>query len=349
MTKNLLRTAALIAAAAAVPACTGSPVVTPVKDPGQGVSWCRANNRVAYFALGSEGYFRIRLMNPDGSDDRPLFESWPAGLPRKHAGTADWHPSGRYLIFTAEKQDHPGTSEWSIPGRGAYNDLWAATADGRQVFQLTNLPVDVGRGIIIPHFSRDGRRVAWSELVGTINVWDPRLQFGSFVMKVADWEDTWFGPRLANIRTFRPGPEGFYETYGFTPDGSQLIFCSSLATGNVWSSQIFTMDLATGAVTRQLTTDAYNEHAYYSVDGAKIVWMTNFQSTLGGCDWWIMNADGSGKTRLTRFNEPGDPASTGQPVWCGDTAWTPDGRAFLGSVQTDLVGGSGKIVKVSVN
>jgi hypothetical protein len=348
MNKTLGRFAGLLAVVA-IPACVGAPTVTTVREPGQGVSWCRATSRIAYFALGTEGYFRIRLMNPDGSDDRPLFESWPAGLPRRHQGTADWHPSGKYLLFTAEKETHPGGSEWSIPGRGAYNDLWAATADGRSVFPLTSLPVDVGRGVIIPHFSRDGRRVAWSELVGTINLWDPRLQFGSFVMKVADWEEGWFGPRLTNIRTYRPGPEGFYETYGFTPDGSGLIFCSSLATANVWSSQIFTLDLATGALTRQLTKDAYNEHAYYSLDGSKIVWMSTLQSTLGGADWWIMNADGTGKARLTFFNEPGDPTSSGQAVWCGDTAWFPDGRGFLGSVQTDLVGGSGKIVKVSMN
>ena len=347
MTKTCCRLAAFVAAIV-IPACAGAPQVSLVKEPGQGVSWCRVNNRVATFALGAEGYFRIRLMNPDGSADRPLFESWPAGLPRKHQGTADWHPSGRFLIFTAEKEIHPGTSEWSIPGRGAYNDLWAATADGRQVFPLTDPSVDVGRGIIIPHFSRDGRRVAWSELIGTINLWDPRLQFGSFVMKVADWEEGPLGPRLANIRTYRPGPEGFYETYGFTPDGTQLIFCSSLATANVWSSQIFTMNLASGAITAQLTTEAYNEHAYYSLDGTKIVWMTNLRSTLGGADWWIMNADGSGKMRLTFFNEPGDPTSSGKAVWCGDTAWSPDGRGFLGSVQTDLIGGSGKIVKVSL-
>jgi hypothetical protein len=347
MSKTIVRTAGFLAALV-IPACSGAPTVTTVREPGQGVSWCRANNRVACYTLSAEGYFRIRLMNPDGSGDRPLFEAWPPGLPHKHMGTADWHPSGRYLIFTAEKDDHPGDSIWSIPGRGAYNDLWAATADGRAVFRLTNLPVDVGRGLIIPHFSRDGRRVAWSELVGTINLWDPRLQFGSFVMKVADWEEGFFGPQLTNIRTYRPGPEGFYETYGFTPDGSGLIFCGSLATDNVWTSQIFTMDLATGAVTAQLTTDAYNEHAYYSLDGTKIVWMNNARSTLGGTDWWIMNSDGSGKMRLTFFNEPGHPTSTGQAVWCGDTAWSPDGLWFLGSVQTDLVGGAGKIVKVSI-
>jgi Tol biopolymer transport system component len=109
------------------------------------------------------------------------------------------------------------------------------------------------------------------------------------------------------------------------------------------------MDLATGMLTRQLTSEAYNEHAYYSLDGTKIVWMTNLQSTLGGCDWWIMNADGSGKDAPDVLQRAGDPTSTGQAVWCGDTAWFPDGRSFLGSVQTDLVSGAGKIVKVSVN
>ena len=88
MSKHCCRLAGVLAALV-IPACAGAPAVSTVKEPGQGVSWCRTNNRVAYFGLGAEGYFRIRLMNPDGSGDRPLFESWPAGLPRKHQGTAD--------------------------------------------------------------------------------------------------------------------------------------------------------------------------------------------------------------------------------------------------------------------
>src|SRR5688572_2690575 len=67
MTQKVIRLVGLLAAAAVMPACGELPVVTPVKDPGQGVSWCRANNQVASYTLGAEGYFRIRLMNPDGS------------------------------------------------------------------------------------------------------------------------------------------------------------------------------------------------------------------------------------------------------------------------------------------
>jgi len=38
-----------------------------------------------------------------------------------------------------------------------------------------------------------------------------------------------------------------------------------------------------------------------------------------------MNADGSGKTRLTYFNEPGHTEYTGERIVAADSSWSPDG------------------------
>jgi len=38
-----------------------------------------------------------------------------------------------------------------------------------------------------------------------------------------------------------------------------------------------------------------------------------------------MNADGSGKTRLTYFNEPGHTEYTGERIVAADSSWGPDG------------------------
>ena len=58
---------------------------------------------------------------------------------------------------------------------------------------------------------------------------------------------------------------------------------------------------------------------------------------LGEVDWinylatelWVMNADGSGKQRLTYFNEPGHPHKRARRTAVSDSAWGPEGDSLL--------------------
>ncbi len=301
---------------------------------------------ITYYAKGADGYYDVHTMAPDGSRDRTWTED--PRLPNRHAGNGAWHPSGRYLVFAAEKAEHPGGSFEAIPGFSAYNDLWAIAADRSWVRRLTDLPATSDHGTMLPHFSPDGRRLVWTERIAAPNIFDPTATMGLWVVKVADLVDAADGPRLANVRTWQPGGKaGFYECYGFSPDGRRLIFCSSCNQPSVWSQQIFTVDAATGGDLRQLTDGDYNEHAFYRPDGASIVWMTNRGSTLGGTDWWMMNADGSGKRRLTRFNLPGDPQCNGSARWAGLGSFSPDGTRFAGGIQDSLLSQEGSSAIVS--
>jgi Tol biopolymer transport system component len=106
---------------------------------------------------------------------------------------------------------------------------------------------------------------------------------------------------------------------------------------SVWDQQIYTIDSASGGDVQQLTWGDYNEHAFYTPDGKSIVWMTNCQSKRGGTDWWMMDADGSRKRRLTYFNERGHAHDLGHAVWAGLGSFSPDGRRFVGDIQTNLV------------
>ncbi|HEX4141247.1 MAG TPA: hypothetical protein VHY09_12930, partial [Candidatus Methylacidiphilales bacterium] len=285
----------------------------------------------------------IHVCHPDGTSDRCL-TTLDNGLPHRHAGSATWSAGGKYLVFTAEKTVHHGGSIEAIPGFGGRSDLWAMRADGSKAWPLTDLPDDRNFGVIIPKFSRDGTRLAWAQRVSYPRFFDHRDAFGDWVVKVADFVDGPGGPRLDHIRTLAPGGTAFYEAYGFSPDGRQIIFCSDFEGTGAFHSQIYVMDAADGSHLRRLTRgNAYNEHASYSPDGRHIVWMTNLDNSSGGCDWWIMDADGSNPRRLTHLNQTGYPDSTHAPVWACLTSWAPDGTQLLGGIQYSLFKQEGRI------
>jgi Tol biopolymer transport system component len=307
------------------------------KPLGDEVNWCRATGRIAYASRGPDNLYGIHTCSPTGEDDVWITEDNP-NVPPGHKGSPCWYPSGRYILFVAEKPKHPGDSVPATPGFGTYSDLWLMTADGKKAWQLTNIPSTQDDGVIIPFFSGDGKRVVWAQRVQRPRLMNSKQICGFWDITVADFLDDGGNPRLANIKSFRPGGSpAFNETYGFSPDNRSIIFCSDFNQKSFWSSQIFTCDAGTGQNIRQLTEDSYNEHAAYSPDGKQIIWMTA-KGEWKGTDWWIMNADGSGKRQLTFFNKPGHPEyANGDRMTCGLGTFSPNGKQFLGGVQTSLI------------
>jgi len=306
------------------------------KARGDQIEWCRATNRIAYAGRGPDNKYGIHTCSSTGDDDIWITNKNPR-LPAGQKGTPSWHPSGRLILFVAEKRQHPGGSFFSTPGIGNYSDLWVMTADGKSAWQLTNLPIAGQHGIIIPKFSHDGRKVVWAERYARCKLINPKQFCGFWDLKVADFIETNGVPRLANIRTIRPaGVDAFNESYGFTPDDKRIIFCSDYNQKSFWTSQIFTCDAATGGDIRQLTQANYNEHACYSPDGS-IVWMTTAGNKTGGTDWWMMNADGSNKRRITFFNKQGYPEFSPKKKVCCLASFSPDGRRFVGGVQNSII------------
>ncbi len=298
---------------------------------GQG-SWSPSGGRIAYAMKNAAGHYRIHLADADGGNDINLIEHTP-GLPGKHVGIPSWHASERYLLVTVEKPEHAGSSFEALPGFGGYTDIWLITVDGRQAWPLTNVPNDTDHGVLIPHFSQDGKQVVWSERIARPDVFSSHPA-GLLAIKVADFVESPM-PHLANIRSFEPGGKSFYETYGFSPDGKRVIFCSNMNGRPFLEQQIYTMDARTGGDVRQLTDKGYNEHAFYTPDGAHIIWMSNVDS-LPGTDWWVMDANGGNKRRLSYFNQEGSPEYMGT-AWAGTVTFSPDGRRMLGDIQLSLI------------
>ena len=277
-----------------------------------------------------------------------------SGTPTKltdNSGIADlqpsWSPDGRRVAFVRRTGEH---------GRP---DLYVMTATGTGRTRLTRTPVAERD----PSWSPDGTLLVYAARTG------PSGPFRIFVANAdgsqgrqltsqpagsADRSPVWSpdGTRIAFVSD-RVG--GFPEIYVMDPDGSHVIRLTSNAfvDGNPsWSpdgtrilverccskanSEIFSIDVATRAdtnVTNTLTTMEFDP--VWSPDGTRIAYVA-FEQGVGNIDVWIMNADGTGATRLT--NDPGlDLSPDWQPLPTCTIRGTGDDDPGLGGTEGDDV------------
>jgi hypothetical protein len=342
------------AARCTLDAATGTTIDrTPLTTNGWAVRWNAATNRIAYMEPDPvTGYYRVYTARPDNGDRFALTGGRP-GIPAKHQGSPYWHPSGRYLLFTAEKQ------EWSsprlfgdpdyeaLPGFGLHSDIWLITSDGTRSWQLTHDPNTKDQGVLVPVFSADGKRIAWSSRQPS----SPGHRL-VYAIEVADFVEK-PQPHLENVKSYQPGGEAYYETGSFTSDGRSLMYTSDQDTHNFWASQIYRLDLATGQGTRLTQGNFYNEHPVVAKtpSGDWVVYMSakgvdRFPFHLMmGTDWYAMRPDGSGAKRLTEMNvnRPDNPENFGYPQVAVLSAVSPSGDSMLGDVQRNLAKQTGFI------
>ncbi len=323
--------------------------ITTFQEHGLDVSWDQSgSNLIAYSKKGADTYYDIYYSNPDGSGTVCLTCNHDS-LPNKHICMPDWHPSGKWLIMAVEKAVHPGSSTDALPGFGAYCDIWIMNKQGTKAYKIVDIPNDYDHGVIAPRFSHNGKKIIWTDRKVQPNFLNLHQQAGYWVIKTADFgfraSDSM--PEISNIRTIEPVANNFYETYGFSPDDSRIIFCSNMNYPTFLDEHIYTIDTLGNNILK-LTSADYNEHGFYKPDGSKIVWMSSTKSTYGGTDWWMMDVDGSNKRRLTYMNEPDNEQSAGSARWAGLGSFAPDGTRFIGGVQTSLVTQEGKIVMVQI-
>ncbi len=298
------------------------------------LDWSRDGRMVVFDRKGKDGKYDLYL-SIDSGEPEPLTVDHP-DLPhgeRRNFGQPAFDPSGRYIVYQAEKEKHPFCFELSTnPGAGVYNDIWIYDLQTKRTWPIWVVPNDKHHGVLHPQFSHDGKQLSWSDLYKTANIKDPALVAGAWKLKVAD-----FSPEgLRNVKEFQPGEEVIYENHGFSPDDQWLMFTTNMTEENpVTNSQIYKMHLASKEIV-QLTDRDYNEHAHMSPDGKYIVWMST--RDLGGegnmyavgTEYWIMRSDGSDKQRLTFMNEESHPHFRGLFGVNADFAWDATSSAENG-------------------
>lgn len=178
--------------------------------------------------------------------------------------------------------------------------------DGANVQFLT----DDSSLVLAPRFSPNGERVLYTSYVTGF----PRIH----VLTVGD----------VNSRILQVGEGVMSFAPRFSPDGRMVVF--SLAQGS--NTDIFAMDLASGATRRLTSTPSIETAPSFSPDGSRIV----FESDRSGSQQlYIMPAMGGEAQRIS-FGE----GRYGTPVWSprGDRiAFTKQnaGRFHIGVMRTD--------------
>lgn len=306
--------------------------------------WSWSRDLITYTDL-VDGQYEVFVCHPDGSEAVCLTAGKEALRGCGHRGQSAWHPSGEYIVFTAENAAYPrlGHGASARPGWGRNHDVWVMTEDGSRFWRLTDYPENWA--VIEPSFSPDGGKVFWCEEYsmekypngkegdlllpgdrpsgppfGHPGAYHSSLQFTYRVgeemlcwrMVYADITFGPGGPELSNLRRLEP-PEGYTlnEANGFLPGGDGLIGCYSVLSetrGRAVAGELFTCGLD-GRLAERLTDTVWlhDEDPCFSPDGSLIA----FKETKGIVghedEVYLMRADGSGKVRLTHFTEPGYP------------------------------------------
>jgi hypothetical protein len=267
------------------------------------VGWT-ADGRLVYNRRGPDGQFDVYTALPDLSGERCVTCSLniPGPGTKGQRGGSAVSPDGKYALVTIEGR-HSGRygGSFSEPGKGLYNDIWLIRLDGTGAWQLSDYAADGDLGTMWADFDRTGSHIVWAQMQAGASL---RAPLASWRIKIAHL--SWSGgrPRLSDVQTREPQQHRFYEPYGFSPDGRNILLSSDYGMPSAYNAQIFLMNVATGAMKRLSPADAptgfftnYNEFAEYTPDYKRIVFARSKASH--GLDYWTMRVDGSDVRRLT--------------------------------------------------
>jgi Tol biopolymer transport system component len=280
----------------------------------------------------------IWVMNPDGSGATPLTQL--TAVSSDSIGPA-WSPNGSKIAFD---------SKGALDGSNASNlftNVWVMNADGSGRTPITTLTHVSGITFLPPAWSPDGGHIACHS---------PRALDGSDAASPNNINNIWLmNPDGSNQTPLSKLTKTSSANPVWSPDGSRIAFESSrvldgadAAIATVTNLWVMNADgSGPTPVTKLMATNVSSVGPVWSPDGTKIAFLStraldgsDTLDTNGIANLWVMNADGSGATPLTRLTTAFTDISS--PVWApdGSKIGFSSSRALDGSDAVDTNGTS---------
>ena len=230
---------------------------------------------IAFVRLtGAEGKPDIWKVRTSGGEPAPVTDD-----PNYASKMPTWHPSGATIAFAR--------APW-VEGRALpYKDrVWSVSATGGTPRMIAR---DAGLSVLDPEYSPDGRSIL-------VTAESERQQSAIRRIDLATGE-------AQELVSYAGGE----HTPMLSPNGREIVFASARGT----TIDIYRADVDGSNITQLTTGPDHINHSLpcWSPDGSKILWAVAWN---GGQAVYVMNRDGSGKTRVNM-----DVRAEGQPSWGG--------------------------------
>jgi Tol biopolymer transport system component len=228
--------------------------------------------------------------------------------PEPEACERVWPTAGK-LVFRSQN-DLSGTFDGTQTA--SYN-IWVMNGDGTGLLPLTQNTA-AGLDLNPPHISADGSRVTFFGFMDVSGAWNGTAPPNPNIFVVNT-----DGTGLTAVTQETAGVAGNSQFPDILPDGSRVVFQSNRTLANTLPNQapngafnIWIADADGGnltALTQNTTAGMQSFVPTFSPDGAQIVFHSLSDVTspfpwngtaTGSRNIWIMNADGSGRTPITR-------------------------------------------------
>ena len=351
-----------------------SPNIKMIMAGGAFPQWSATTNKITYTKKKGNRY-EVFLMDADGNNEQCLTCENAALVNCGNRGQSYWHPSDKYIVFSAENANlkRNGLGVTARPGLGRNFNVWVMTTDGNNFWQLTDYPENWG--VIETKFSHDGTKIYWNEEYSMEKYpqgkpEDPTPHPGSYWGRenfryrkgeeICAWRVVYADisfeggtPKMSNVKKINP-PAGYtlIEANGFTPDDKGFVYDYDILAetyGVCMWGEIFTSDLDGNNLKRITNTPLkYNEDPVYSPDGKKLAFK---EATKGkgmpedGMELIIANADGSNRKQITHFSDPGAAEYRQDWMQIAEIDWSPDGKKLI----FGMARGNKQAPKVDIN
>jgi Tol biopolymer transport system component len=282
-------------------------------------AWSPTCDRIA-FTQDPGGNVEIYVMNADGTGATRLTNS-----PGADEGPA-WSPDGTRIAFTSRRDaDQP-------PVPLEIREIYVMNADGSGATRLTH--TDVRAWNVNPAWSPDGTQIAFqSDREGANAIYVMNADGTNLTRltsdSAGDAQPAWFGvsgppPNQPPVATFTSSCSGLTCSFTSTssdPDGSIIAYSWTFGDGGTSTPHDPSHTYGSGGTYAVTLTVTDNQGATGSASETVTVSPPSLAGRIaftsnrdGNNEIYVMNADGSGVTRLTD-----------NPAIDQDPAWSPDG------------------------